>query len=71
MFNKKPKVYADVECDIEGLKAFSVERLNRDETCVGYRIDGKVHEWYLQCSPEKHQNFVDRLRAVMAKKEVV
>jgi hypothetical protein len=68
----------DCEFDIERVYVISVERSKKDKfegvffkkkisteerTIIGYLDkDFVVKEWYLDCSPEKHQDFVRRFR---------
>lgn len=58
----RPDKFCDAEINIEGMKVYAVERKDRD-TVINYRDkDGKSWEFYLECSPEKHQDIVNRVR---------
>lgn len=68
-------VYFDAEFAIEYINVFSIERdmKNPEVTIVCHWVlasPDPVQEFHLRCSPEKHQEFVDRLRAKLRSQSV-
>ena len=55
-------VLLDAEFDIENYMIFAIERLDYKTTCIGFILGKHIREWAVQCSKEKHQDFVNRFR---------
>lgn len=54
--------YQDAEYDIENLKVRSIERVGRTTLIGQTNAKGEYRTYSLVCSPEQHQEFVNRFR---------
>lgn len=64
LFNRKPKVYTDAEFDMSIVRVFAIER-RKEETVIGYIAGNQEGLWYIKCSPQKHDEMVQRFRKEM------
>jgi hypothetical protein len=64
-----PPVWYECDIDLAHINAFSVERKDdNSQSIIGYLLPGadKVREWYLPCTPARHEELVARLAAMRA-----
>ena len=59
---KKRDAEPDAEFDVERMSVFSIERISRTETTLGFVHYQEVRDFSLVCSVEKHNELVERLR---------
>jgi hypothetical protein len=60
------------EVDFYSLHAFSIERLiipkssstksDKEQTSIGYLVDGKIQEWIFSCSRETHERLAQEFK---------
>lgn len=60
------------EVDFDSLHAFSIERLivpksssnksDKEQTSIGYFIEGKIQEWIFSCSRETHERLAQEFK---------
>lgn len=66
---------SEFEFDFKAVKAFSVERINRNgkpETIIGYIVNEAgneiVKEWTFECSFTQHQKLVEQFKKIILKR---
>lgn len=60
---QEPKKYYDAEIDLARFDIAVIERSEEDQTVIAYYDkDGRMQEYWLSCSPEKHDELVKEFR---------
>jgi|WetSurMetagenome_2_1015567.scaffolds.fasta_scaffold80033_3 hypothetical protein len=65
--NKEPK-YFDAEIDLSRFDVLAIERNDEGETVITYKdpTSPLIHEFWLSCSPKKHNELVEEFRLDLA-----
>ncbi len=58
-----PSPIPDAEFDIENLNVYAIERSSYNTSTISYCREGKISNYFLICSEEKHTELIKRIRA--------